>query len=107
MVRFYKYIKIREEEDREESKLVETLQSRDKSKIKKAMEKQDKKEQAKKGRYDSGNVKKKAKKANSHISQIVLFLAQLFMFLMAYAYHSSFGLFNLCWVILSFILPTN
>jgi hypothetical protein len=38
---------------------------------------------------------------------MILALAQFCMFILAYCYHSSAGLFNLCWLISSFVLPTD
>jgi len=85
--------------------------SKDKKKIKELEEKlkEQKKQKSKgnMGRYDSGNTIKKAKKANNYLSQLVLFVAQINMFLLAYGYHSSAGFFNLCWLIFSLIMPTT
>lgn len=38
---------------------------------------------------------------------MILVAAQFNMFLLAYCYHSSYGLFNLLWVLLSFVMTTN
>jgi len=38
---------------------------------------------------------------------MILLAAQVSMFILAYCYHSSYGLFNLIWVLLSFVLTTN
>jgi len=75
--RFREYIKVREEEDKAEMQLVEVIKTKERKSIKHSMTLQAKKDDAakRKGRYDTGNVKKKAKKHNSYISQIVLFLA--------------------------------
>lgn len=60
-----------------------------------------------KGKYDSGNAKKKAQAHNSYLGAIVLFCAQIAMFLLAYGYHGTAGFFHLCWLVLSFILSTK
>lgn len=63
--------------------------------------------QNKSKKFDSGNAHKKAKAHNTYLAQMVLLVAQLSMFILAYMYHCTAGLFHLFWVILSFILKTN
>ena len=60
-----------------------------------------------KGRYDSGNIRSKARASSNTVSAMVLLLAQIMMFVLAYTYHCSAGFFNLLWVVLSFIMTTT
>ena len=58
-------------------------------------------------RYDSGNAAKKARNVNNSLYLVVFVAAQLNMFVLTYAYHSSAGFVNLCWLIMSFVLSAN
>lgn len=110
MTRFWEYIKVREQEDKDEQSLVEISKSNDRQDLRQIMQRNIEKKQRQKGkkaRYDSGNVLKKAKKSNSYVSNLVLFTAQVFMFILAYAYHSSAGFICVCWLVSSFLLSTN
>lgn len=62
-VRFYKYIQVREKEDKDELKLIQIAESKDSKKVKKLMQQNVEKDlMNRKGkRYDSGNVTKKAR----------------------------------------------
>lgn len=54
-------------------------------------------------RYDAGKVIKKAKTRNKYLDIVVLTIAQINMFLMAYFYHSSAGFLCLFWLMFSLI----
>lgn len=79
LIRFWKYIQVRQQEDQEETINMNIFNSKDKKKIKeledKLKEQKKLKDKGLTGRYDSGNAIKKAKKANNYLSQLVLFVA--------------------------------
>jgi hypothetical protein len=77
-IRFWKYIQVREMEDAKETEMVEDLNKmKDAKEIERAIAERTliDKEKRKSKRYDSGNLSRKVKKHNSHISTLIILAA--------------------------------